>query len=128
MYGPVASMLAEYQVMRSRLADLQAAAAQVSAAVRAPDRSVTVTVGPHGELQDLRIDPVIAAQLDPRTLSHRILGAARLATAQTREQVRVMTRAALPEPMRDLVRSDGSIDLLGLLPADPDEAGWGRQP
>jgi DNA-binding protein YbaB len=124
------AMLEEYRATRSRIADVEVAAAGISATVRSPDRCATVTVDGHGELRDLRIDPVVAARLDARVLSERILGATRLATAQAREHVRVMMRDALPEPLRDLVRVDGSVDLTSLLPTDLGDgtASWGYRP
>ena len=97
--------------------------------VRSPDRSVTVTVDAQGELNDVRIDSVMAARLDTGALSVRILGASRLAAAQAREQLRVKMRDALPERLRDLVGADGSVDLAAMLPADLAEMtrGWARE-
>jgi DNA-binding protein YbaB len=121
MQTQIGAMLDEYRAMRSRIGGLQAAAASVTTTVRSPDRSVTVTVDAHGELRDLRIDPAIAAKLDVRELSGRILAASRLAAAQAREQVRVTMRDALPERLQDLVGADGQVDLGALLPADLSE-------
>jgi DNA-binding protein YbaB len=118
----IGAMLEEYRALRSRLAGLQAAAADITTTVRAPDRSVTITVDAQGELRDLRIDPAAAAQLDPRLLAQRILAASRLAAAQAREQVRVTLRDALPDRLRDLVGPDGSVDLEALLPPVTTEA------
>ena len=118
MQTQIEAMLADYRVMRSRIEGLQAAATTVTSIVRSPDRSVTVTVDAQGELRDLRIDPTIAARLDTRALADRILAATRLAGAQAREQVRVSIRDALPERLRDLVGSDGQVDLGALLPSD----------
>jgi DNA-binding protein YbaB len=121
MQTQIGAMLDAYRAMRSRIGGLQAAAASVTTTVRSPDRSVTVTVDAHGELRDLRIDPAVAARLDVRALSGRILAASRLAAAQAREQVRVTMRDALPERLQDLVGADGQVDLGALLPADLSE-------
>jgi DNA-binding protein YbaB len=130
MQAQIGAMLDEYRATRSRIEGLQAAAGAVTVTVRSPDRSVTVTVDAHGELRDLRLDPGLVARLDPAAVSARILGAARLAAAQAREQVRVTMRDALPERLRDLVAADGSVDLAAVLPADLGEItrGWGPRP
>ena len=126
----IGAMLDEYRATRARIADVELAAAAVTATVRAPDRSATVTVDGRGALRELRLEPAGVARLDAHVLAERILGATRLATAQAREQVRVMMRDALPERLRELVRVDGTVDLTGLLPTDlGDVAGsWGYRP
>jgi DNA-binding protein YbaB len=118
MPAQIGAMLEEYRAMRSRLAALQIQMTELTASVRSPDRVVTVTVGARGDLQDLHIDAGLAARLDVGTLAGRILAATRLAHAQVREQVRVKTRLALPERLRELVGPDGVVDLGALLPED----------
>jgi DNA-binding protein YbaB len=128
MQTQIGAMLEEYRAMRSRVEELQLAAADVTATVRSPDRSVTVTADARGELRDLRLDPAVLSRLEARVLAERILATTRLATAQARERVRVMTRDALPERLRDLLQPDGSVDLSALLPADITGGGWGQRP
>jgi DNA-binding protein YbaB len=130
MQARIGAMLEEYRATRSRIEGVQAAAGTMTATVRSPDRSVTVTVDAQGALRDIRIDPAVAARLDWTALSARILGACRLAAAQAREQMRVRMRDALPEQVRDLVASDGSVDLAARLPAELGEIarGWPARP
>jgi len=112
MQARIGAMLGEYRAVRSRIDSLQAAAINVATTVRSPDRSVTVTVDAQGGLRDLRIDPTLATRLGAKVLADRILAAARLASAQAREQFRVTMREALPirctESRTTLSRSSGS--------------------
>jgi DNA-binding protein YbaB len=128
MQAQIGAMLDEYRAVRSRIDSLQMAAINVATTVRSPDRSVTVTVDAQGGLRDLRIDPTLATRLGAKALADRILAAARLASAQAREQFRVTVREALPERLRELVQPDGSVDLEALLPVDPGGAAWERRP
>ncbi len=118
MQAQIGAMLDDYRATRAQIDGLQAAAAAMTVSVRSPDRSVTVTVDGQGGLRELRIDSAMAARLDGGALSARIVGAARLAAAQAREQIRVKMREALPERLRDLVGADGSVDLATMLWAD----------
>lgn len=130
MQARIGAMLEAYRATRSCIEGVQAAAGTMTATVRSPDRSVTVTVDGHGVLRDIRIDPAAAARLDWTDLSARILGACRLATAQAREHMRVTMRDALPERLHDLVASDGSVDLAAMLPAELGEItrAWPARP
>lgn len=119
MRARVDAMLDEYRAMRSRLHDVAAELAALTATARAADRCVTVTVSAHGELADLRIDPVLAARLDAKTLAARILEASRKATAEVRQRVGARMRDVLPEGLRPLIGPEGTVDLVNLLPAHP---------
>jgi DNA-binding protein YbaB len=115
-------LLEDYGRARARIEGLRAAADGMRVSVRAPDRSATVSVDATGRLVDLRLDPAVAGRLDAATLAVGILGASRLAAAQAREQLRSAMRRALPEPLRDLVGADGSVDLARALEAELAEA------
>ena len=120
MPARIAAMLTEYRATRARIEGLQAMASVMRVSACSPDRSVTATVDVSGELRDLTIDAELAARLESTVLAQRILGATRLAAAQARERMRVSMRDALPERLRELVASDGSVDLAAILPADLD--------
>ena len=62
---------------------------------------MTATVGPTGELCDLRIDP--AADLDPIRIARRVLEAATLAANDARGRRLAAVSALLPEHLRGLV-------------------------
>lgn len=104
--------------MTERLAELNEFAAGRQATARSADGSVTVTVGPHGELTRLWIDPVLGARLDLRVLATRVLEASARAQAEVGDQLRRAVAEFLPERLRPALAPDGQLDLNRLLP-DP---------
>lgn len=102
--------------MRLQIEAMSAQLGAMTATARSMDRSVTATVGPQGELVQLTIDPTLAARLDLKTLTARILEASALASAQVRERLGARVGEALPEHLRHVVRSDGTVDIRGMLP------------
>jgi DNA-binding protein YbaB len=110
------TLIGEYRSMTQRLADLNETMAGRQATVRSMDGSVTVTVGAHGELMRLSIDPVLGARLDLRVLATRVLEASARAQADVGDQVRRAVVEFLPERLRPAVAPDGQLDLKHLLP------------
>jgi DNA-binding protein YbaB len=118
------TLIDEYRSMTQRLAQMNEEMAGRLATARSADGSVTATVGPHGELVQLSIDPVLSARLDSRVLSARVLEASALAHADLRDQLRSAVVEFLPERLRPAVAPDGQVDLARLMP-DPSGLGWG---
>jgi len=100
------------------MAALTAELGAMTATARSADGSVTVTVGPRGELCDLSIDAQLGRRLDLTTLTSRILEASGRAAEQARDEVARAVSRSLPEPLRRLVRPDGALDVDSLLPGD----------
>jgi DNA-binding protein YbaB len=117
------SMMADYRATTARLGTIVADLSAVTATAHSADRCVSVTVGAHGELVGLTIDPRRAESLDMTRLASRILEASGVATARIRERIQATVAATLPEGLRHVVGSDGSLNLNGLLPQDPGQAG-----
>jgi len=115
-------MLDEYRGMIARLDRTRADIAGMTATARSSDGSVTVTVGPRGDLVDLALDPTHARNLEPQALATRILETAGLAATRVDEQVRATVCDVFPDRLRNLVGPDGTVDLTRLLPRDPGEA------
>jgi hypothetical protein len=114
-------LLDDYRRTRARVEALLGTAVGVAVSVRAPDRSVTVSIDPAGRMLGLRLDPVVIAGLDAATLALRIIEASKLAHAQARAQLRCTVQRALPERLRDLVGVDGSVDLAAAFAAELDD-------
>jgi len=112
----ISELLEDYRAMRSRIEAMSAQLAAMTATARSMDRSVTATVGPHGELVRLTIDPALAAKLDLTTLTARILEAAGLAAAHARERLGSTMGEVLPDHLRHIVGPDGTVDVRGILP------------
>jgi DNA-binding protein YbaB len=112
------SMLDEYRRARSRAQRLGAEMAALTATARSADGSVTATVGPQGDLRDLRIDADVARRLDLKTLTSRVLEASALAADQARAEVSRTVAGAMPPHLRQLMDPGGGADLGALLPED----------
>lgn len=122
MQARIGSMVEEYQQTRARLAALNDELTSLTASAQSADHSVTVTVGPQGELVHLMVDPVRGARLDLKTLSGRILEASDLAATEVRERLRERLLAGLPESLRGAISADGTVDVNRLLPDPPEQA------
>jgi DNA-binding protein YbaB len=118
MRGQLSWLFEEYRAVRARIERLSDDVAAMTATARSTDGCVTATVGPQGDLRDLRIDPEVARRLDLRTLSARILEATGAAAAQARERLGRTMAEVMPTHLRHLVSPDGTVDVRGLLPAD----------
>jgi len=118
MRGQLSSMLEEYRAVRARIERLFDDVATMTATARSTDGCVTATVGPQGELRDLRIDPEVARRLDLRTLAARVLEASGAAGAEARQRLGRTLADVMPAHLRHLVSPDGSVDVRGLLPSD----------
>jgi DNA-binding protein YbaB len=119
-------MVAEYGAVRARLERLSEELARVRATIRSSDRSVTVTVGPRGELVDVRIDADEAARIGYPALGQSILEASDRAAERVGAELRTRMSEALPPRLRHLVGPAGTIDLqsvLSRLPAQRGSAG-----
>jgi DNA-binding protein YbaB len=118
MRGQLSSMLEEYRAVRARIERLADEVATMNATARSTDGCVTATVGPQGELRDLRIDPEVARRLDLRTLAARVLEASGAAGAEARQRLGRTLAEVMPTQLRHLVSPDGVVDVRGLLPSD----------
>jgi DNA-binding protein YbaB len=116
-------MVAEYGAVRARLERLTQELARVRATTRSADRSVTVTVGPRGELVDLRIDAGEAARVGYEALGQSILEASDRAVEQVGAELRTRMSEALPQRLRHLVGPAGTIDLQSVLSRLPAQRG-----
>jgi DNA-binding protein YbaB len=118
MRGQLSSMFEEYRAVRARIERFSDDVAAMTATARSIDGCATVTVGPQGELRDLRLDPELARRLDLRTLAARILEASAAAGAQARERLGRTLAEVMPPHLRHLVSPDGIVDVRSLLPSD----------
>jgi DNA-binding protein YbaB len=98
--GP-AARLDEYRALAVRLNQMSDEMASMRVTRRCADGSVTATVGPTGELCDLRIDP--ATCLDTGGIARRVLEAAASAANDARGRRLAAVSALLPEHLRGVV-------------------------
>ena len=79
---------------------MSAQLSELSATGRSADGCATVTVGAHGNLVDLVLDPAAVRRLDPSTVAQRILEAARTAGTTARTSARDVMAEHLPAGLR----------------------------
>lgn len=114
--------LEEYRRQRESLVEVQARLRTISCAATAPRRSVTVTVGPHGELTDLRFPTNGYKKMPPAELASVILATFAEARSKALDEVANLMAPLLPPgvPARDLVAGD--VDLVEPMPENPPDA------
>jgi DNA-binding protein YbaB len=111
-------LAARHQERIGELRRMQGQLDAIAVTARSRDGMVRVAAGPHGELRDLYLDPMVFSRLSPQRLADTIMEliaeSARDAAAQARE----VSAGFLPDDLAGRLRGGGE-DLLELLPAVP---------
>ncbi|SDT30398.1 YbaB/EbfC family nucleoid-associated protein [Actinoplanes derwentensis] len=89
-------VVSQYQRLRLGLDDLQERLSAMTVTAESPDRMVKATVGPRGQLVDLKFDPEAYRRLTPEQLSRTVLRTVEQAVAQTTDQVQEIVGEYLP--------------------------------
>ena len=103
----------QYQRLRSGMDEMQRRLAELQVSAESEDGLIRATVGPRGQLIDLRLDRRIYRDMDAGELSRKIVTTTEQAAAQMAEQVQRMMAGYLPAdsgPMRFIRDNDfGSL-------------------
>jgi DNA-binding protein YbaB len=103
----------QYHRLRSGMDDMQRRLAELRVSADSDDGLIRATVGPRGQLLDLRLDRRIYRDMDAGELGRKIVATVERATAQTSEQVEQLVADYLPAdsgPMRYIRDNDfGSL-------------------
>ena len=106
-------VLGQYQRLRSGMDDMQRRLAELQISAESDDGLIRATVGPRGQLIDLRLDRRIYRDMDAGELSRKIVTTTEQAAAQMAEQVQQMMAGYLPAdsgPMQFIKDNDfGSL-------------------
>jgi DNA-binding protein YbaB len=86
----------QYQRLRSGMDDMQQRLAELQATAESEDGLIRATVGPRGQLIDLRLDRRIYRDMDAAELGRKIVATTEQAAAQAAEQVQQMMSGYLP--------------------------------
>ncbi|MDT5028045.1 MAG: hypothetical protein QOE61_4471 [Micromonosporaceae bacterium] len=86
----------QYATLRAGMGEMQQRLASMQVSVTSEDKLITVTVGPRGQLVDLRFDPRVYSEFDPPTLARKITEAVRSAVARVGDQVGAVMAEYLP--------------------------------
>lgn len=87
---------AQYDRLRSGLDEMQERLARMAVTAESPDGLVRATVGPRGQLVDLRLDPAVYRRRDAGELARTIVDTVQRAVAQTTDEVQAMVGEYLP--------------------------------
>jgi len=106
-------VVGQYQRLRSGMDDMQRRLAELQISAESDDGLIRATVGPRGQLIDLRLDRRIYRDMDAAELSRKIVTTTEQAAAQMAEQVQQMMAGYLPAdsgPMQFIKDNDfGSL-------------------
>ena len=86
----------QYQRLRSGMDDIQQRLAALQVTAESDDGLIRATVGPRGQLIDLRLDRRIYRDMDAGELGRTIVSTTEKAAAQVAEQVQQMMAGYLP--------------------------------
>jgi DNA-binding protein YbaB len=86
----------QYQRLRSGMGDLQQKLAAMQVTAESKDRLVRATVGPRGQLVDLKIEPRAYREHEPDALARLITTTVQDAVARTTDQVQELVAGYLP--------------------------------
>jgi DNA-binding protein YbaB len=120
--GHIDELLERYRQKRDQLRDVQRTVGAATATVTTEDEMITVTVGPHGRLVGLELNPRVYRRMSASELAAAVLAAAGEASSQVDGQV----RAALA-PLRPPTPASGQAPPPGTGGTDG-RAGAGGQP
>lgn len=103
----------QYQRLRSGMDDMQQRLAELQVSAESDDGLIRATVGPRGQLIDLRLDRRIYRDMDAGELGRKIVTTTEQAAARMAEQVQQLMAGYLPAdsgPMRFIRDNDfGSL-------------------
>lgn len=86
----------QYQRLRSGMDDMQQRLAELRVTAESEDGLIRATVGPRGQLIDLRLDRRIYRDMDAAELGRKIVTTTEQAAARVAEQVQQMMAGYLP--------------------------------
>lgn len=90
-----AQLLDEAEGLKARVGDFKDRSAAVEGRARTSEDDIAVTVGPHGELRSLRIDPRAYRKLGPTELSEEIVELCRKAHRDAGQQIGDLMKTVL---------------------------------
>lgn len=89
-------VVSQYQRLRLGLDDLQERLSAMNVTEESPDGMVRATVGPRGQLVDLKLDRDVYRRQDPDQLARTILRTVEKAVEKTTDQVQELVSGILP--------------------------------
>ncbi|GGO76963.1 YbaB/EbfC family nucleoid-associated protein [Nonomuraea cavernae] len=92
----IEELAGEYNRQAAQVREAYAKLTELSAVGRSADGMVTVTVGPRGQVCDLRLDPRAYRKLSPSELASSIMEQIGVATAEVAERTKELMAPLVP--------------------------------
>lgn len=108
----VEALAQEYNRQVDELRVAYAKLSELTATAESRDRMVSVTVGPRGQVQDIKLDPRAYRKLSPSQLAGTIMEQIRAATEQVAARTEELMAPFMPEglPLEEVLGEGASIE------------------
>ncbi|MCE7011753.1 YbaB/EbfC family nucleoid-associated protein [Kibdelosporangium philippinense] len=118
----------EFQRRRQEAVDVHRGLAEIEVTVTAPRTVVSVTVGQHGQVRNVRFPSTAYRRLTPSELAAAVLDTITKAQAESRDKMAELMGPMTPPGFDLKSMMDGTADLDALLPKDFDANGFFGRP
>ncbi|MFI7704582.1 YbaB/EbfC family nucleoid-associated protein [Nonomuraea sp. NPDC049480] len=126
----VEGLAAEYNRQAVQLREAYGKLSEMTATAESHDRMVAVTVGPRGQVQNIKLDPRVYRKLSPSELSRAIMEQIGAATSEVADRTKELMEPFMPKglPFGDVYGESASFESflpqpVKLPPPDHDEHG-----
>ncbi|HXS65086.1 MAG TPA: YbaB/EbfC family nucleoid-associated protein [Streptosporangiaceae bacterium] len=108
--GRIEQLLGDYDRVKANVGQMQRRLAEAEGHAETGDGSVKVTVGPRGELRELRLDPRAYRRFSPSELATEIIELTGQAAREVQKQVGEAMSPFLPEGVSVEQLTSGEVD------------------
>ncbi|MER7361346.1 YbaB/EbfC family nucleoid-associated protein [Nonomuraea wenchangensis] len=108
----VEELAKEYNRQATQLREAYGKLSELTATAESRDRMVSVTVGPRGQVQNIKLDPRVYRKLSPSQLARAIMEQIGAATGQVAGQTKELMAPFMPQgiPLEDVFGEGASIE------------------
>ncbi|WP_433511909.1 YbaB/EbfC family nucleoid-associated protein [Nonomuraea sp. CA-143628] len=117
----VEELAGEYNQQLLRVQEAYGQLDQLQSVARSKDGMVEVTVGPHGQIRSLDLDPRVYRKLSPSELTEAIMELIAEATGEVAEQTRRLMQPLMPDdlPFEQAFGENATLEAFLPRPVDP---------
>ncbi|MEW9553849.1 YbaB/EbfC family nucleoid-associated protein [Nonomuraea sp. NPDC050783] len=108
----IEALAKEYNQQAVRLREAYGKLSELTVTAESRDHMVSVTVGPRGQVQSIKLDPRVYRKLSPSQLARTIMEQIGAATAQVADRTKELMAPFVPEglPLEDVFGEGASIE------------------
>ncbi|QYC38089.1 hypothetical protein Nocox_02280 [Nonomuraea coxensis DSM 45129] len=121
----IEALAKEYNRQAAQLREAYGKLSELAVTAESRDRMVSVTVGPRGQVQNIRLDPRVYRKLSPSELARAIMEQIGAATGRVAGQTKELMAPFMPEgiPLEDVFGEGASIESFLPQPVKPPQEG-----